>query len=67
MPAVIDERLLETRTLQIGREMFERVAGSAPSFFQSEWWEERLMQQCMKSEWLKVQSFRCHQEHRTCI
>ena len=55
---VIDKRLLEVRTLQVGREMFERVAGAAPSVFQAEWWEERLMQQCMRSEWLKVQSFR---------
>ena len=56
--SAIDERLLEARTLQLGREMFERVAGSAASIVQAEWWEERLMQQCMRSEWLKVQSFR---------
>lgn len=49
---------LEARTKRIGREMFDRVRGSNPWIYQSDWWVDRMMQVCMRNAWLKVQAFR---------
>ena len=49
---------IDALTHSLGREMFARMRGSRPWVFQAEWWEERLMQQCMGNERLKVQAFR---------
>ncbi|MCG3125497.1 MAG: 1-pyrroline-5-carboxylate dehydrogenase [Phycisphaerae bacterium] len=54
----VSAQQIEQRTQQLGREMFERMGGAQPWIFQSDWWYERLMQQCMRNEWLKVQAFR---------
>lgn len=48
---------LETRTLQIGKELFARVGrGSGP--WQPGWWDDRLMAQTMGDAATKVQLFR---------
>ncbi len=58
MPSVALETRIEARTQQIGREMFDRIRADRRSIFSSEWWEERLLAQCMRNERLKVQAFR---------
>lgn len=58
VPATFSAAWLNTRTLQIGREMFERIRGRNPTPIQPEWWEERLLKQCMQDESFKVQAFR---------
>ncbi len=49
---------IEQLTRRLGHELFDRIRGSNPSVFQPEWWEERLMSQCMRNEWFKIQAFR---------
>ncbi len=58
MAIALSPAAIEDRTRRIGREMFERMRGRNPTVFQLEWWEERLMRQCMQDEWFKVQAFR---------
>ncbi|MGE0481513.1 MAG: L-glutamate gamma-semialdehyde dehydrogenase [Phycisphaerae bacterium] len=57
-PPLVDASALETLTRRLGHEIFDRIRGSSPWVFQPEWWEEKLLQQCMQNEWFKVQSFR---------
>ena len=38
--------------------MFDRIHGSQPWIFNTEWWQQRLLEQCMADEWFKVQAFR---------
>ncbi len=49
---------VESRTQQLGREMLERLRSGRPWPWQSAWWQERMLRQCMADEWFKVQSFR---------
>ena len=58
MPAEAIEREVERLTQELGREMFDRIRGSQPRIYQTEWWQERLLRQCMADEWFKVQAFR---------
>ncbi len=58
MRAKVSEQQVEQLTRQLGSEMLERIRGSKPSIFRAQWWEERLLEQCMQNEWLKVQAFR---------
>ncbi|MGD8452245.1 MAG: proline dehydrogenase family protein [Phycisphaerae bacterium] len=58
MPARLTAEQIEQRTQRLGREMFERIRGAQPSVVRREWWQERLLEQCMADEWFKVQAFR---------
>jgi len=58
MLASLTAQEIESRTQRLGREMFDRMRGSRPTILQREWWQERLLEQCMADEWFKVQSFR---------
>ena len=58
MSARISEHDLENLTHRIGSEFFDTVERSRPTVLQSEWWNEWLMGQWMRDEWLKVQTFR---------
>ncbi len=58
MPATLSARRMEELTQELGREMFERMRGSNPRFYQYAWWQERMLQLCMEDEWFKVQAFR---------
>ncbi|MFO0840363.1 MAG: L-glutamate gamma-semialdehyde dehydrogenase [Phycisphaerae bacterium] len=49
---------IDKLTVKLGHELFDRIRGSNPTILQPEWWEERLMAQCMRNEWFKVQAFR---------
>jgi len=54
----ISEQQIETLTLRLGHELFDRMERGKPSIFQSQWWQELGLAQCMKNEWLKIQAFR---------
>lgn len=58
MPGKFTPADLEQLTRKRGGEMFERIRGSQPWIIQKQWWQERLLEQCMADEWFKVQSFR---------
>ena len=58
MPATVTEKQIEELTQEFGREMFDRIRGSQPWPFRLEWWQDRLLEQCMVNEWFKVQAFR---------
>jgi RHH-type proline utilization regulon transcriptional repressor/proline dehydrogenase/delta 1-pyrroline-5-carboxylate dehydrogenase len=49
---------LEALTIRLGNEMFDRMEANQPWVFQTQWWQERMLQLFMKNEWLKVQAFR---------
>ena len=53
----IEERV-EQRTVQIGRELIERLQHRAPSMFHPRWWEDRLLRRAMDDEAIRVQMFR---------
>lgn len=54
----ISEKQIEALTLRLGHELFDRMERGQPSIFQSQWWQELGLAQCMKNEWLKIQAFR---------
>ena len=58
MPSKITKQQVEERTQRLGREMFARTRAASAGPLRYEWWEERMMQQFMQYEWLKVQAFR---------
>jgi len=58
MAGSVSERQVERLTQQLGHEMFDRISGSHPWPIQVAWWEDLLLQQCMRNEWLKVEAFR---------
>ena len=49
---------LETRTRDIGRELFARVMEHRPTMGSAAWWDDQLMRLTMGNEALKVQLFR---------
>ncbi len=49
---------IETRTQEIGREIFARVGTDSPSVASPQWWDELLMELTMRDEAIKVQLFR---------
>lgn len=53
----IDDRV-ESRTQEIGEELFGRLEHRSPSLFHGQWWEDRLMGWAMADESVKVQLFR---------
>ena len=53
----IDDRV-ESRTQEIGQELFGRLEHRSPSLFHGQWWEDRLMNWAMADESIKVQLFR---------
>lgn len=53
----IDDRV-ESRTQEIGEELFGRLEQRSPSLFHGRWWEDRLMNWAMADESVKVQLFR---------
>lgn len=53
----IDDRV-ESRTQEIGEELFDRLEHRRPSLFHGQWWEDRLMGWAMADESVKVQLFR---------
>jgi RHH-type proline utilization regulon transcriptional repressor/proline dehydrogenase/delta 1-pyrroline-5-carboxylate dehydrogenase len=54
--ALSDE--IEQQTRNIGREIFARLTSETPSVFQLAWWDEKILDWCMRDETLKVQMFR---------
>jgi RHH-type proline utilization regulon transcriptional repressor/proline dehydrogenase/delta 1-pyrroline-5-carboxylate dehydrogenase len=52
-----DERL-ETRTREIGRQIFARVAEERPMAGSAGWWDEKMMGLTMRDEGVKIQLFR---------
>lgn len=58
MRSALDNSLIESTTLALGREMFDRMSGDRPRFYQSDYWDDFLLRQCMADERLKVQAFR---------
>jgi len=58
MPGALNDRQVEELTQKLGHEMFARMRGSNPRFYQYAWWQERLLRLCMLDEWFKVQAFR---------
>ena len=53
----IEDRV-ESRTQEIGNELFDRLQHRSPSIFHGHWWEDRLMNWAMGDEAVKVQMFR---------
>ncbi len=54
--ALSDE--IEQQTKIIGREIFSRLKTESPSVFHFAWWDEKILDWCMRDETLKVQMFR---------
>ena len=54
--ALLDE--IEQQTQAIGREIFARIQTESPSVFHFSWWDEKILEWCMRDEALKVQMFR---------
>src|SRR3954462_14014678 len=49
---------LESRTLEIGREVFARANSAGASIFSANWWDQRAMALSMRDPAVKVQLFR---------
>lgn len=49
---------IEQQTKIIGREIFSRLKTESPSVFHFAWWDEKILDWCMRDETLKVQMFR---------
>ena len=49
---------LEQQTKIIGREIFSHLKAESPSVFHFAWWDEKILDWCMRDETLKVQMFR---------
>lgn len=49
---------IEQQTQVIGREIFSRLQTESPSVFHLSWWDEKILDWCMRDETLKVQMFR---------
>ncbi|MBI3301168.1 MAG: L-glutamate gamma-semialdehyde dehydrogenase [Deltaproteobacteria bacterium] len=49
---------IEQQTRAIGREIFARLTTESPSVFHLAWWDEKILDWCMRDETLKVQMFR---------
>ncbi len=58
MGTALIEHKLESLTQELGREMFAQTRAASAGPLKREWWQEQLMQQFMRYEWLKIQSFR---------
>jgi len=54
--AVSDD--IEQQTKVLGREIFSRLQTESPSVFHFAWWDEKILDWCMRDETLKVQMFR---------
>jgi RHH-type proline utilization regulon transcriptional repressor/proline dehydrogenase/delta 1-pyrroline-5-carboxylate dehydrogenase len=54
----ISQQQIEELTVRLGNEMFDRMERNRPWVFQSQWWQEQMLQLLMKDERLKVQAFR---------
>src|SRR5215470_559583 len=49
---------IERRAKELGRELFSRLQTETPSVFHFAWWDEKILDWCMRDETLKVQMFR---------
>ena len=58
MTVAVTDQQIEERTQELGRAMFDCMRRSEPTVLQKDWWQDRLLEQCMANEWFKVQSFR---------
>lgn len=54
----MDQQLLESRTVERGKEFFSSISGEAPSIFNKGWWTGKVMDWAMQNEDFKVQLFR---------
>ncbi|RJP20297.1 MAG: L-glutamate gamma-semialdehyde dehydrogenase [Candidatus Abyssobacteria bacterium SURF_5] len=54
----MDASALELRTKAIGYRLFSDVEEKAPSIFQSQWWENQLLEWAMKNSAMKTQMLR---------
>ena len=57
VPEAHDDEVLERRTREIGRELFDRV-GRGPRPWQRAWWDDRLMNGTLSDPQVRVQLFR---------
>lgn len=57
-PTEVDKKLLEENTLLIGKDIFKKIKSAKSSFFERNFWSNKLMDLGMKDEGLKVQLFR---------
>jgi len=51
-------KTIELRTKAIGFELFSEVENKSPSVFESQWWENQVLEWCMKNEDLKTHLLR---------
>ncbi len=59
MPASgLDGKHIETRTKAIGFEIFAEIEEKTPSIFKSQWWENQILEWCMKNDAIKTQLLR---------
>jgi RHH-type proline utilization regulon transcriptional repressor/proline dehydrogenase/delta 1-pyrroline-5-carboxylate dehydrogenase len=49
---------IERDAQEFGREIFARLRTEAPSVFHFSWWDEKILDWCMRDETVKVQMFR---------
>ncbi|RJP73907.1 MAG: L-glutamate gamma-semialdehyde dehydrogenase [Candidatus Abyssobacteria bacterium SURF_17] len=54
----LDSNHVELRTKTIGFELFSEVEEKTPSVFKSQWWENQLLEWCMKNNTMKTQLLR---------
>lgn len=49
---------IERRTKEFGQKIFARLQTETPSVFHFSWWDEKILDWCMRDETVKVQMFR---------
>jgi len=57
-PVQIDSAAVETRTQEIGRELWTHLKRRSPSVFERRWWLDHILEWAMHDESVKVQMFR---------
>jgi RHH-type proline utilization regulon transcriptional repressor/proline dehydrogenase/delta 1-pyrroline-5-carboxylate dehydrogenase len=53
-----DDKHIETRTKAIGFELFSKIEEKVPFILESQWWENQILEWCMKNEEMKTQLLR---------
>ncbi|MBI5118799.1 L-glutamate gamma-semialdehyde dehydrogenase [Candidatus Poribacteria bacterium] len=53
-----DDKHIEIRTKAIGFELFSKIEEKKPSILESQWWENQILEWCMKNEAMKTQLLR---------
>lgn len=54
----MDNKNIDARIIERGKEFFKSISGEAPSIFNKSWWTGKVMEYAMQNEAFKIQLFR---------